>query len=189
MKLKRIFAKKPVLIVPRGKHTYGPEPQIVGHPAIGVGSKIGKFCSIAQGLKFLFRGKHMVNWITTYPFQILWKMDVPLNDLKPNYPIIIGNDVWIATNVMIQQGVKVGDGAVIAQESLVTKDVPPYAIVGGHPAEIIRYRFTERQIANLLKIQWWNWEEYKIRKMVHLLASDKIDYFIEEANQSTSEWL
>jgi virginiamycin A acetyltransferase len=170
---------------PRGKHTYGPEPILIGPPGVvsqlSVGSKIGSFCSIAQGLKFIFRGKHMVNWISTYPFRDMWGMDVPLNRLPSHDPIVIGNDVWIASNVSIMQGVTVGDGAVIAQESFVTKDVPPYAMVGGHPARIIRYRFSEKQISNLLNIVWWNWDDELIKKVVPLLTSENVDEFIDTA--------
>lgn len=177
----KLFRKKQELIIPRGKHTYGSGPEIIGHSSIGVGSRIGNFCSIADGLKFIFLGKHMVNWVSTYPFRDKWKMDVPLNDLPPHYPIIIGNDVWIATNVRIQQGVTIGDGAVIAMESFVTKDVPPFAMVGGHPAEIIRYRFSKSQIEHLLKIAWWLWDDEEIRKVAPLLVSEDIDRFIEIA--------
>jgi acetyltransferase-like isoleucine patch superfamily enzyme len=181
MRLIKLFRKKQELIVQRGKHTYGPDPIIVGHPSIGEGSRIGNFCSIADGLQFIFRGKHMVNWISTYPFREKWDMDVPLNDLPSHDPIIIGNDVWIASHVRVQQGVIIGDGAVIAMESLVTKDVPPYAMVGGHPAEIIRYRFSKSQIERLIKIAWWFWDDEDIKKVVPLLVSDDIDRFIEIA--------
>lgn len=168
-------------MIPRGKHTYGPEPKMIGVPEIAIGSKIGKFCSIAENLQFIVRGSHMVNWITTYPFQALWDMDVPLNDLPPHSPIIIGNDVWIAANVKIKQGVTIGDGAILATECFVTKDVPPYALVGGNPAKIIKYRFTEEQIKDLLEIKWWDWEDEEIRKIVPLLVSNNIDKFIEKA--------
>jgi len=169
------------LIVPKGKHTYGPEPAFIGLPIIGEGSKMGNFCSIAPGLQYIFRGKHMVPWISTYAFQARWNMpEVPINDLPLHYPITIGNDVWIAENVKILQGVTIGDGAVVATESFVTKDVPPYAMVGGYPAEIIRYRFTEPQIAAMLRIQWWNWPDDKIKKAVPLLCSRNIDKFIQE---------
>jgi acetyltransferase-like isoleucine patch superfamily enzyme len=170
-------------IIPRGKHTYGPEPKLMGVPDIAVGSKIGKFCSIADNLQFIIRGAHMINWITTYPFQALWNIDVPLNDLPPHSPIIIGNDVWIAENVKIKQGVTIGDGAVLATECFVTKDVPPYAVVGGNPARIIKYRFTEEQIKDLLEIKWWDWEDEEIRKVVPLLTSKNIDEFIKIAKQ------
>ena len=122
-------------MIPRGKHSYGPEPKLIGVPEVAIGSKIGKFCSIAENLQFIVRGAHMINWVTTYPFQALWNMDVPLHDLPPHSPITIGNDVWIAANVKIKQGVTIGDGAILATECFVTKDVPPYALVGGNPAK------------------------------------------------------
>jgi acetyltransferase-like isoleucine patch superfamily enzyme len=173
---------KQKLIVPRGKHTYGNDPEIIGHPIIGTGSKIGSFCSIAPGLQFIFRGKHMTNWVSTYPFNVMWKMpEVPLNNLPPHSPIIIGNDVWIAENVRILQGVTIGDGAVIATESFVTNNIPPYAIVGGHSAKFIRFRFLDRQIESLLEIAWWNWNDDDIKKIVPLLCSDNIDKFIDKA--------
>lgn len=168
-------------IIPRGKHTYGPEPKIIGVPEILLGSKIGKFCSIAENLQIIARGSHMINWVTTYPFQTLWNMDVPLHDLPPHSPITIGNDVWIAANVKIKQGVTIGDGAILATECFVTKDVPPYAVVGGNPAKIIKYRFIEEQIKELLEIKWWEWEDEEIKKIVPLLVSENIDKFIEIA--------
>jgi len=165
-------------IIPRGKHTYGPEPKIVGVPEISIGSRIGKFCSIAENLQFIMRGSHMIDWVTTYPFQAVWGMDVPLHNLPPHSPIVIGNDVWIAANVKIKQGVTIGDGAVLATECFVTKDVPPYAVVGGNPAKIIKYRFTEEQIKSLLEIKWWNWSDEEIKEAVPLLVSKDIDKFI-----------
>jgi acetyltransferase-like isoleucine patch superfamily enzyme len=173
----------PPTTIPRGKHTYGPEPKIVGVPEIALGSRIGKFCSIAENLQFIARGSHMMDWVTTYPFQAVWGMDVPLHDLPPHFPITIGNDVWIAANVKIKQGVKIGDGAVLATECFVTKDVPPYAVVGGNPAKIIKYRFTEEQIKDLLDIKWWNWEDEEIKKVVPLLVSNNIDEFIKIAKK------
>lgn len=170
--------------VPRGKHTYGPEPKMIGVPEIAIGSKIGKFCSIAENLQFIVRGSHMIDWVTTYPFQEVWGMDVPLHDLPPHSPITIGNDVWIAANVKIKQGVTIGDGAILATECFVTKDVPPYALVGGNPAKIIKYRFSEEQIKDLLEIKWWNWEDEKIKKIVPLLVSNNIDEFIKKAKQN-----
>jgi len=184
---KKIFHKKQAIHIPRGRHSYGPEPEIIGVPCLSIGSKIGNFCSIASGLKLIFLGTHMTNWVSTYPFRIMWGMDCPLNDLPSTSPIIIGNDVWIATNVKIKQGVKIGDGAVIAMESFVTKDVPPYAIVGGHPAQVINYRFSKEQISELLNIAWWNWEDDEIREIVPLLASADIDRFIQIAKEKRSK--
>lgn len=167
--------------IPRGAHTYGPEPIVKGDAAILIGSSIGKFCSIADNLQLIAKGAHMIDWVTTYPFQALWGLDVPLHDLPPHSPIHIGNDVWIASNVKIKQGVTIGDGAILATECFVTKDVPPYALVGGNPAKIIKYRFTEQQIQALLEIKWWDWEESKIRELVPLLVSNNVDEFIKQA--------
>jgi acetyltransferase-like isoleucine patch superfamily enzyme len=167
--------------IPRGAHTYGPEPIVQGDAALLIGSKIGKFCSIADNLQLIAKGAHMIDWVTTYPFQALWGLDVPLHALPPHSPISIGNDVWIASNVKIKQGVTIGDGAILATECFVTKDVPPYALVGGNPAKVIRYRFTEEQIKQLLEIKWWDWEDSKIRELAPLLVSDNIDEFIKQA--------
>lgn len=170
------------MAIPRGKHTYGPAEKILGRPSIVAGSSIGKFCSIADNLQIIAKGSHMIDWVTTFPLSIKLGCKVPLHNLPPTSPVKIGNDVWIASNVKIKQGVTVGDGAVLATESFVTKDVPPYAVVGGNPAKIIRYRFTEEQIESLLKIKWWNWDDSKIKKYAHLLASSNIDEFISAAN-------
>ena len=167
-------------MIPRGKHTYGPEPKIMGHASILTGSTIGKFCSIADNLQLIAKGAHMIDWVTTYPFRVMWKMDVPLHALPPHSPIVIGNDVWIASNVKIKQGVIIGDGAVIATESFVTKNVPPYAVVGGNPAKIIKYRFSEDQISSLLKIKWWNWENAKIIQESKLLLGSDLRKFIDK---------
>jgi len=170
-------------IVPRGKHTYGPQPIILGSTQGADGSSIGKFCSLADNLQYIIKGSHMMNWVSTYPFSTLWNMNVPLHTLPNHAPITICNDVWIASNVKIKQGVVIGDGAVVATESFVTKDVPPYAIVGGNPARIIKYRFTEKQIRELLRIRWWDWEDELIRELVPLLMSDDIDEFINTAQK------
>ena len=166
------------MALPRGKHTYGPAEKILGRPAILAGSRIGSFCSIADNLQLIAKGSHMIDWVTTYPFSVKWGIKVPLHALPPTSPIIIGNDVWIASNVKIKQGVTIGDGAVLATECFVTKDVPPYAVVGGNPAKIIKYRFTEEQIADLIKIQWWNWPDAEIKEIVPLLTSSNIDELI-----------
>ena len=188
-----------MLTVPRGKHTYGPEPEIIGIPQMGLGSRIGSFCAISYGLRFIFLGDHLLHWCSTYPFFRFyeeWGVDVDTKGIYvkgkyfPNkeeaFPIVVGNDVWIGSEVNIKAGVNIGDGAAIAFGSLVTKDVPPYALVGGWPAEVIRYRFTPEQIEKLLRIQWWNWEDAKIKLALPYMMTSDIDGFIEYA-ESTSE--
>jgi virginiamycin A acetyltransferase len=194
------------IIIPYGRHSYGPRPKLVGVGGAkerevtlrkSAGSRIGNFCSISSGLRFTFLDKHNYHWGSTYPFYAFydaWKYDVPPNYIKGEFdvstfeanPIIIENDVWIASNVTVKEGVTIGNGAVVAMESLVTKDVPPYAVVGGCPAKIIKYRFEPEQIEELLKIAWWNWTDEKIRQFVPLLMSEDIDAFIRAAKESNA---
>ena len=142
--------------------------------------KIGKFCSIACGARFLFNSaNHTMNSLSTYPFPIFfeeWGLDV--KDITSAWDnkgdIVIGNDVWIGYEAVILSGVTIGDGAVIGARALVTKDVPPYTIAGGVPAKPICRRFPEEQISALLKMQWWNWPEEKIKKYLSYIQSGQI---------------
>ncbi len=183
------------IIIPYGRHSYGPQPQILGYMPWTLrkayGSRVGNFCSISPGVKFSFLGKHNYHWVSTYPFydfynkwhveDYMWHKGMPDEDKIEPKPIIIENDVWIASNVTIKEGVRIGNGAVVGMEALVTKDIPPYALVGGNPARIIKFRFSEEQINELLKIAWWNWSDEKIHKLAPLLISSDIDKFIREA--------
>lgn len=143
----------------------------------------GNYCSIAENFVVYLGGNHRTDWITTYPFghinQDVFKCNVSGHP-STNGSVTIGNDVWICSNVTIMSGVKVGNGAVIAANSHVVKDVEPYSITGGNPAKTIKYRFSEEQIKNLLKIQWWNWNIDKINDNIPLLCSDNIDMFINK---------
>lgn len=137
---------------------------------------IGKFCAIAEGITFIMNGaNHRMDGITTYPFNIFgsgWEKVTPTLDQLPyKGDTIIGNDVWIGQNVTIMPGVKVGDGAIIASNSTVSKNVDPYTIVGGNPAKLIKKRFSEETIQKLLHLQWWNWDEGKIFENLELLTS------------------
>ena len=125
---------------------------------------IGKFCQIATGVRFIMNGgNHAMSGFSTLPFAAFgheWA-SVPL-DAQSRGDTIIGNDVWIGNSVTIMPGVKVGDGAIIGTNSVVTKDVPPYAIVGGNPATLIRKRFDDETIESLLFMRWWDWSFEKI---------------------------
>lgn len=144
---------------------------------------IGKFCSIANGLKIINVG-HNHKWITTYPFTAFrnkWNADhFPSGHPKKMGDVIIGNDVWIGDSVTILGGITIEDGAVIAVKSVVVKDVEPYTIVGGNPAKIIKKRFDDDIIEKLLKIKWWNWEKEKIEKNIGTLCSKNIEKFIKD---------
>lgn len=128
---------------------------------------IGKFCAIAEGVKFIMNGaNHRMEGITTYPFNIFgsgWEKVTPtIEELPFKGDTVVGNDVWIGQHVTIMPGVTIGDGAIIAASSTVVKNVEPYAIYGGNPAKLIKKRFNDEKIASLLKLQWWNWDEEKI---------------------------
>ncbi len=140
---------------------------------------IGKFCMIASDVTFIMNGaNHLSEAITSYPFAIFgedWSNAMEGKSYPNKGNTVIGNDVWIGYNATILPGVTIGDGAIIATNSTVTKDVPPYTIVGGNPAKTIRKRFSEEQILFLLKLEWWNWPLEKITKNVQLLTAGSLE--------------
>jgi acetyltransferase-like isoleucine patch superfamily enzyme len=141
---------------------------------------IGKFCSIAKEVRIITGGIHPTNWVATFPFRSHFNLPGKNQDGMPatNGPIHIGHEVWIGTGVTILSGVTIGNGAVIATGAVVAKDVPDYAIVGGVPAQIIKFRFTPEQIKDLNTIQWWHWDLDKIKANIQLLSSTAIQEFI-----------
>ncbi|MGV7106840.1 CatB-related O-acetyltransferase [Flavobacterium sp. U410] len=150
-----------------------------------VGDKliIGKFCMIASDVKFIMNGaNHLTNSLTAYPFAIFgngWENAMEGKSYPQKGDINIGNDVWIGHNATIMAGVNIGDGAIIATNSTVTKDVEPYTIVGGNPAKEIRKRFSEDVISKLLELKWWNWDIEKITNNIQNLTDNKIEKLIE----------
>tara|TARA_R110002050_G_scaffold74772_4_gene160147 strand:+ start:51082 stop:51684 length:603 start_codon:yes stop_codon:yes gene_type:complete len=140
---------------------------------------IGKFCSISENVTIFLGGNHRVDWLSTYPF----------NDLPTYFPeasniighpdskgdVIIKNDVWIGLNVVIMSGITIGDGAVIAAGSLLTKDVGDYEIWGGNPAILLKKRFEEPSIKKLQQLKWWDWDIDKIKEHIPLLCSNDIE--------------
>ncbi|MDP5093852.1 MAG: CatB-related O-acetyltransferase [Polaribacter sp.] len=140
---------------------------------------IGKFCMIASDVKFIMNGaNHLTDAITSYPFAIFsngWghAMDEKTYPQKGN--ITVGNDVWIGYNATIMAGVTIGDGAIIAANATVIKDVAPYIIVGGNPAKEIKMRFSDETISALLNLKWWDWSIEKITQNVQHLTSKEIE--------------
>ena len=141
---------------------------------------IGSFCSIGSGAAFIMAGNqgHRNDWISTFPFY--WMSEVEAfsgaaNGFEPAGDTVIGNDVWIGSEAILMPGVTIGDGAVIGTRALVTRDVAPYAIVGGNPARVIRKRFEEPRIDLLLQMRWWDWPEAHLRAAMPLLTSGDIE--------------
>jgi chloramphenicol O-acetyltransferase type B len=169
-----------------GRNTYG-KPRIYSWEE-GATFRIGAFCSIASGVKIYLGGEHRIDWVTTYPFNVLWEKAKHIKGHpKTKGDVIIGNDVWIGAGAAILSGVTIGDGAVIGTNAVVAKDVPHYAIVAGNPARIVRKRFNEETIHHLLKIRWWEWEDKKIEKFIPLLLDRDIEKFLKVADQGNFE--
>ncbi|HBU2787770.1 TPA: type B chloramphenicol O-acetyltransferase, partial [Klebsiella pneumoniae] len=129
---------------------------------------IGSFCSIGSGASFIMAGNqgHRYDWASSFPFFYMQEepaFSSALDAFQKAGNTVIGNDVWIGSEAMVMPGIKIGHGAVIGSRSLVTKDVEPYAIVGGNPAKKIKKRFTDEEISLLLEMEWWNWSLEKIK--------------------------
>ncbi len=139
---------------------------------------IGKFCAIARGVTFIMNdANHKMTGFSTYPFEIFghgWEQATPSPEELPfKGDTVVGNDVWLGYASVIMPGITIGDGAIIAAKAVVTRPVPPYTIVGGNPAQVIRQRFSEDVIQQLLAIAWWNWELDKIsRNLDKIVGAD-----------------
>lgn len=144
---------------------------------------IGKFCMIASDVKFIMNGaNHLTKALSTYPFAIFgngWEKAMDHKSYPQKGDIIIGNDVWIGYNATIMAGVTVGDGAIIAANATVVKDVEPYSIVRGNPAQEIKKRFSKETISKLLEIQWWDWDLERITKNVQNLTGNEVAELVE----------
>lgn len=142
---------------------------------------IGKFCSIATGVKFMMGGTqgHNYEWIASYPLDFLEEDFDGYNKVAPKAhklkgDTVIGNDVWIGAEAMIMPGIKISDGAVIGARSLVIKDIGPYEIWGGNPAKLIKKRFCDEDIEKLLQIKWWDWSLDEIKANLDLIRSSDV---------------
>ena len=178
------FITRPNIVV--GDYTYYDDPRGPAHfesnvlyhfEFTGDRLRIGKFCSIATDVRFIMNGgNHPTDWLTTYPFPIFghgWEAAMP-----PAWPTrgdtVVENDVWFGYGALIMPGVHIGNGAIIATAAVVTKNVPPYAIVGGNPATVIRTRFDEATIERLETVAWWNWPPEKITRNVRVICSGDV---------------
>jgi virginiamycin A acetyltransferase len=154
-----------------GDYTYYDDPddseqferRVLYHfPFVGDRLIIGKFCAIARGVTFIMNGaNHSMAGFSTYPFGIFgqgWERVLALEPDTTKGDTVVGHDVWLGYDATIMPGVTIGSGAIVAAKAVVTRDVPPYAIVGGNPAQIIRSRFSPAVIEDLLAIAWWDWD-------------------------------
>lgn len=144
--------------------------------------KIGSFCSISDNVRIFLGGMHRTDWVTSYPFPAFCSEAKHIKDYSISKgDVVIGSDVWLCANSIILSGVTIGHGAVVANGSIVTKDVEPYAIVAGNPAKTIRYRFDKNICDRLLATSWWDWPEHKILDNVELLCNGDIEEFLTSA--------
>jgi acetyltransferase-like isoleucine patch superfamily enzyme len=167
-----------------GRWTYG-RPEVLGQHEAEL--TIGSFCSIASGVKIVLGGEHRHDWVTTYPFNVIF----PEAQGFTGHPhskgdVSIGNDVWIGQDACIFSGVRVGDGAVIAARSVLRKSVAPYSIVGGNPAQHLGYRFDKAIISALQEIAWWDWPLEKIKEAWPLLMITDIEAFVARYSKPDS---
>ena len=161
-----------------GRHTYGLIKESFFVPHKNVPVRIGSFCSVGPGVLFVCAAEHRVDTATTYPLRIIdGKIRNGAATLGKG-PTTVGHDVWFGARCIVLSGVTIGNGAVIGAGSIVTRDIPPYAIAVGNPARIIRYRFPPEIIERLQASQWWNWSDDLIRERVALLTTMDAEHFL-----------
>lgn len=172
-----------------GDYTYYDDPidsenferNVLYHfPFIGDKLIIGKFCALARGVKFIMNGaNHKLSGISTYPFQIFgngWERVMPQDgELPYKGDTVIGHDVWIGYEALIMPGVNIGNGAIVSSRSVVVADVPPYTIVGGNPAQVLKPRFDTQTIKRLQRIAWWDWPIDRISAHLEKIVNADID--------------
>ncbi|MBD0413336.1 CatB-related O-acetyltransferase [Oryzicola mucosus] len=166
---------------PEGPDLFQQKCVLHHYPFIGDKLIIGKFCAIAEGTRFIMNGaNHAMSGFSTYPFNIFghgWEkgFDVSSWERENRGDTVVGNDVWIGMEAVVLPGIKIGDGAIIAAKSVVSRDVEPYTVVGGNPATQIKKRFDDAIIGRLLTIGWWNWPIDKITRNLDAIRGADID--------------
>ena len=166
---------------------------LFNYPEFGEKLIIGKFCQIASGTKFIMGpANHRLCSVTTYPFNVFggaFTENTPdhVSQLPHKGDTVVGNDVWFGRESVIMPGVKIGDGAIIAAYSVVTKDVEPYTLVGGNPARFIKKRFSDELTGLLLKLKWWDFQGEKLAEILPLLCDPDLEKVTEEIKKILDE--
>jgi hypothetical protein len=162
-----------------GQHTYGiPVIKTYDHDTTRL--IVGSYSALSEEAIVMLGGEHAIDRVTTFPLRMRLKLPGAGQDgiPVPTGDTVIGSDVWLTMRTFVRSGVTIGDGAIVASGAVVNKDVPPFAIVGGNPAKVIRYRFTPEQIEALLQIRWWDWPDALVVEATPLLSGTDIDAFI-----------
>ena len=146
---------------------------------------VGSYTALSEESIVMLGGEHAVDQVTTFPLRITLGLPGALEDGMPvqTGDTVIGSDVWLTMRTFVRSGVTIGDGAIVASGAVVINDVPPFAIVGGNPAKVIRYRFTPEQIEALLEIRWWDWPDSLVVEATPLLSGTDVDAFIAWARE------
>ncbi len=164
-----------------GRHSYGMTSGSFARPTAEAPISIGNFCSIGPDALIFGAADHPLQLPSTFPFRArLLAPQEPNRDAVTRGPVSIGHDVWIGARAIILSGVSIGHGAVVGAGAVVARDVPPYAVVAGNPATILRHRFGPEIVAALLEIAWWHWPDEKIAAAEALFYGD-IEAFIAAA--------
>ena len=174
-----------------GDYTYYDDPHdptgfekhnvLFNYPEFGDRLLIGKFCALASGVRFIMGpANHRISSVTTYPFHVfggLWQERTPphMDQLPQKGDIVIGNDVWIGRESTIMPGVHIGDGAIVAAYSVVTRDIPAYGVAGGNPARLVKMRFDQELISLLLEFRWWGLPPEELAEVLPLLCNPDLE--------------
>lgn len=172
-----------------GRYTYYDDPEGPGaflrnvlyhFEFTGDRLRIGSFCAIATGAKFIMNGaNHRMDGVSAYPFVVFHESWRGLFEGEMSFPTrgdtVVGNDVWLGYDCLVLPGVKIGDGAVVGARAVVTGDVPPYAVVAGNPARVVRTRFDEGAVKRLLALRWWDWEIERITRAIPALSRGNVE--------------
>lgn len=190
--LRRYFGRQRTAKFYRGQEKF-----LARYPdyAIGVGSygipavhdwregatlSIGAYSSIADDVHIFLGGQHRTDWVASYPFPAFLDEARSIKDYGGTRgDVKVGNDVWLASGCTILSGVTIGDGAIVAARAVVSRNVAPYSIVAGNPAQLIRYRFDQKTCAALMESAWWAWPEEEVRQIVHLLCSNDLSAYFQ----------